>query len=112
MAAFDKSIKPKGVTPADTTETIIFTAGTDSPAGQDVQVLVNACPIGDVAVATSIGITPSGGSRFWIVFEESVSATNPIVGLGPWFLQPGDEIVGQIASAGNVTVSVTGSRSS
>jgi hypothetical protein len=113
MGAFDKVFPPKGVTPADTNETALFTAGTDSTSAQEVSVMVDVVNVSGAGTpAVKVGITPSGGSVHWKVFDVEVAVGSPLLGLGPWPLNPGDAITVQTDTANAVTFSITGFESS
>lgn len=112
MGAFDTAFAPKALTPADINEATLFTAGTDSPGGKDVQLTVDVSVIGVSSVSVQVGILPSGGSVHWKVHNDAVEASNPLIGLGPWFLQDGDAIRVKSGAAYDVTFSCTGTNSS
>jgi hypothetical protein len=59
-----------------------------------------------------VGIIPSGGSVHWKLYNDAVATGDPLVGLGPWFLQNGDVIRVRSSVASAVTFSVSGTRSS
>ncbi len=112
MGAFDSAFKPKGLTPNNTLQATLFTVGVDSTSGQDVQVNINVSVIGSGSVDVRVGIIPLGGAVVWLMFDDAVAASNPVLGLGPLFLQAGDTIEVRTASANNVTFSVTGTETS
>lgn len=112
MGAFDTAFKPRALTPANTSVATLFTCGTHSPIGEDAQVNINASVIGTTTCLVRIGITPAGGTQFWIVHDDPVTADNPIIGLGPIFLQSGDSIDVRTSVANAVTFSVSGTNSS
>ena len=106
MAAFDTALTPVAATPANTSNAALFTASNDS------SVLVDAVNIGAVPVAIRIGITPSGGSVHWKVFDLSLPVAESALGFGPFFLQSGDAITVRTADADEITFSLTGVESS
>jgi hypothetical protein len=110
VSAYDTSFVPRALTPAGTTDVTLFTVGTNCPSA-DAQVLINATTIGAVSPNIRIGITPSGGSTFWVIRDVNLAVGDPIAGLGPYFLKDGDAIEVQTASPSDVTFSVTGSYS-
>lgn len=113
MGAFDTVFNARGLTPNNTIEATLFTVGVDSAAGEDAQVNVNVSVVGSLAVSVRVGFTPAAGSpTIWVLFDDNVEAGDPIVGLGPLFLQPGSKIQVRTADANNVTFSVTGTNSS
>jgi len=112
VGAFDTVFKPRGLTPNSTLQATLFTVGTDSPAGEDCQALVNVSVVGTAAINVRVGVIPSGGSVIWLMYDDAVESANPVIGLGPLFLQSGDTIEVRTDSANNVTFSVTGTSSS
>lgn len=103
MAAFDTAITPVQSTPANTSNATLFTASADT------SVLVDVANIGAAgAVAVRVGITPSGGSVHWKLFDVVVSQNDSILALGPWFLQTGDAVTVRTADADEITFSLTG----
>jgi hypothetical protein len=107
MAAFDTAITPTQSTPANTSNATLFTASADT------SVLVDAVNIGTTdEVAIRIGITPSGGSVHWKVFDTLLDAPDSLLALGPWFLQTGDAVTVRTADADEITFSLTGVESS
>lgn len=102
MAAFDTAITPVASTPADTNNATLFTASADT------SVLVDAVNIGAVPVTIRIGITPSGGSVHWKVFDLSLPVAESALAFGPWFLQSGDAVTVRTADADEITFSLTG----
>jgi len=106
MAAFDTAITPTASTPADTNNATLFTASADS------SVLVDAANIGTGAIAVRVGITPSGGSVHWKVFDLVIPAAESVLALGPWFLQSGDAVTVRTDTADDATFSITGVASS
>jgi hypothetical protein len=107
MAAFDTAITPVASTPANTSNATLFTASADS------SVLVNAVNIGSTAgVTLNIGITPSGGSVFWIIEDGVLDAGQSYLSVGPLFLQSGDAVTVQTDDADEITFSLTGVESS
>lgn len=103
MAAFDTSITPVASTPASTANATLFTASADTSVLVDVAVITAATTLN-----VRVGITPSGGSVHWMVFDMPVEVGNPIGSLGPYFLQNGDAVTVRTDSANNVTFSLTG----
>jgi hypothetical protein len=112
MGAFDRSFKPKALTPGSTTEATLFTAGTDSTAAQDCQVVVDISNISTATATARVGILPVGGSVHWKIYDDPVAPDNPLIGVGPWFLQAGDIIRVRTSVANALTFSVTGTNSS
>ena len=112
MGAFDSAFQPIGLTPSNTTEATLLDVGTDTTSGQDVQCLVNVSVIGGSSVDVRVGILPSGGSVSWILYDDPVAADNPVIGLGPFFLQPGDQVRVLTQTASAVTFTATGTESS
>lgn len=106
MAAFDTSLTPVSSTPANTSNATLFTSTSDS------SVLVDVANIGAVPVAVRVGVTPSGGSVHWKIFDMSIPVADAILGLGPWFLQSGDAVTVRTADADEITFSLTGVRTS
>ena len=102
MAAFDTSLTPVASTPANTSNAALFTASADS------SVIVDAANIGTALVAVRIGITPSGGSVHWKLFDVPIDPANALIGLGPWFLQTGDAVTVRTDTADDATFSLTG----
>jgi hypothetical protein len=107
MAAFDVALEPVAVTPANTSDATLFTASADS------SVLVDAANIGSTdGVTVRIGITPSGGSVHWKVFDTIVDSGQSLLSLGPWFLQVSDAVTVRTDDADEITFSLTGVESS
>ncbi len=106
MAAFDTALTPTAVTPAATTNTTLFTASFDS------SVLVDVANIGGSAIAVRVGVTPSGGSVHWKLYDLSIPAGESALSIGPWFLQNGDAVTVRTDTANNAVFSLTGVRSS
>ena len=102
--AFNISITPAAVTPTGTTNTTLFTAAADT------SVMVDVCNIGTGTVKVRVGITPSGGSVHWKVYDLALIAGDSAMNLGPWFLQNGDTVTVRTDTANAVTFSVTGVR--
>lgn len=112
MGAYDTAFQGKGLIPTVTTETVFFTAGTDSDTRQ-CQVNVNACPIGAGSVNGYIGIRFQGaGSTFWLVHNRAITKTDPLIGLGPIYLKVGDQIRVQASIINEMSFSATGTRDS
>lgn len=105
MAAFDTAITPVAITPSNTTITDLFTASADTA------VIVDVANILTVALAR-VGIVPSGGSVFYVLYDVNVPAGDAITGIGPLFLQNGDKIQGRTSVNSALTFSVTGVKSS
>jgi hypothetical protein len=106
MAVFDTALTPVSSTPANTSNAALFTAAADS------SVLVYAVNIGAANLTVRIGITPSGGSVHWKVFDYLVIPTASLVSLGPWFLQVGDAVTVRTSVANDAVFSLTGVESS
>lgn len=102
MAAFDTAITPAASTPADTNNATLFTASADT------SVLVDVANIGADPIEVRVGITPSGGSVHWKVYDAQVPVGNPILGLGPWMLQSGDAVTVRTDTADDAVFSLTG----
>lgn len=103
MAVFDTAITPVSSTPANTSNATLYTAGADT------SVLVDVANIGVTdGVLVRVGITPSGGSVHWKIFDVSLDASDSILGLGPWFLKNGDAVTVRTADADEITFSLTG----
>lgn len=102
MAAFDTAITPVAVTPANTSDTTLFTAS------DDTSVSVNSTNIGASSIAVRVGITPSGGSVFWVAFDVPVPTGQAFLGIGPLFLQIGDAVTVRTGTANDATFSLTG----
>lgn len=107
MAAFDTALTPVAVTPANTSNTTL-----DPDNNADAFIYVDAVNIGAVPVAIRIGITPSGGSVHWKVFDLTLPATESALAFGPWFIQAGDVVTVRTADADEITFSLTGTESS
>lgn len=103
--AFNVSITPTASTPANTANTTLFTAASDTSA------MVDVANIGTGTIKVRVGITPSGGSVHWKVYDLPVAAGESALNLGPWFLQTGDAITVRTDTANDATFSVTGVRS-
>lgn len=101
MAAFDTAITPAFSTPANTSNATLFTATADT------SVLVDAANIGAGALTVRIGITPSGGSVHWKLFDIPLPVGDGI-DRGPWFLQSGDAVTVRTSVANDATFSLTG----
>lgn len=106
MAAFDTALTPVSNTPANTSNASLFTASADS------SVLVDVANIGSGTVAVRVGITPSGGSVHWKLFDVEIPSANALLGLGPWFLESGDVVTVRTDTADDATFSLTGVESS
>lgn len=102
MAAFDTALTPVASSPANTSNATLFTAGDDS------SVLVNAANLTAVPVAIRVGITPSGGSIFYLLYDLVIPANDSIEPYGPFFLQSGDAVNVRTGTADSVTFSLTG----
>lgn len=105
MPAFDTAITPTSVAPADTNNATLFTAQTDS------SVLVDVANIGAASISVRVGITPSGGSVHWKVYDLAIGPGDSALSIGPWFLQANDAITVRTNTANNAVFSVTGVRS-
>lgn len=112
MGAFDTAFTPKSVAPANTTETALFTAGTDSTASQDVSCLVDVANIGSASIDVRVGVKPSGGSTHWKLYDKPVPAGDALLGIGPLILESGDAIQVRTDTADDAVFSVTGVESS
>ena len=108
MGAFDTSFKPQSVTPANTSEQAMFIVGAGDIPAANLQCLINVNVITSATPNIHLGIRPSGGGTFWILFDDPVSPDNPLLGIGPLFLQDGDSIRVQTDDADEVTFSATG----
>ena len=106
MAAFDTAITPVASTPANTSNTTLFTASADT------SVLVDATNIGASAITVRVGITPSGGSVHWKLYDVSIPSADAVLAIGPLFLQSGDAITVATGTADDMTFSLTGVESS
>ena len=102
MAAFDTSLTPVAATPANTNDATLFTATDDS------SVLVDAANIGSAALQVRIGITPSGGSNAWRIFDTIIEAGDALLRYGPVFLQSGDAVVVRTSVANDAVFSLDG----
>ncbi|MDZ7742984.1 MAG: hypothetical protein U5Q03_14930 [Bacteroidota bacterium] len=102
MAAFDTAITPVSSAPANTSKATLFTASADS------SVLVDVANIGTGEVAVRVGITPSGGSVHWKMFDYVIPVANSYVGLGPLVLQSGDAVTVRTDTADDAVFSLTG----
>ncbi len=100
--AFTNSITPTAVTPGTTADTTLYTAGGDT------SVMVDVCNIGTAAARVRVGITPSGGTVHWKVYDLPVGVGDSALNLGPWFLQNGDAVTVRTDTASGVTFSLTG----
>jgi len=105
MPAFDTAITPTAVTPANTNNATLFTAVADT------SILVDVANIGTTTIAVRVGITPSGGSVHWKVYDLAIPANEAALSLGPWFLANGDAVTVRTNTANNAVFSVTGVRS-
>lgn len=106
MAAFDTALTPASSTPANTSNASLFAASADS------SVLVDVANIGSAQVAVRVGITPSGGSVHWKLFDVEIPAADSLLALGPWFLENGDAVTVRTDTADDATFSLTGVESS
>lgn len=102
MAAFDTALTPVAATPANTSETTLFTASADS------SVLVEATNIGSGAIEVRVGVTPNGGSVHWKLYDTIIPAQDAMISMGPWFLQNGDAVIVRTDTANDATFSLTG----
>lgn len=105
MAAYDISLTPVAVTPANTSDTTL-----DPDNTGDAFVYVDATNIGASTYLVRLGITPNGGSVHWKVFGFPLPPGEAL-DRGPWFLQAGDVVTVGTSSANNVTFSLTGTES-
>ncbi len=108
MGAYDTSFKPQSVTPANTSEQSMFTVGAGDIPAADVQCLIDVTIITGATPDIRVGIRPNGGGTFWKLHDVPVTPGNPLLGIGPWFLQDGDAIRVQTDDADEVTFSATG----
>lgn len=106
MGAFDTAITPVSAAPGDTNNAALLTASADT------SVLVDVANIGSGAVGVRVGITPSGGSVHWKLFDTAVPAGDSILGIGPLFLESGDAITVRTDTADDAVFSATGVESS
>lgn len=106
MAAFDTAITPVFSSPTNTSNATLFTAGFDTA------LLVVVTNLTALQVAVKVGVTPSGGSVHWLMFEFAIPANDATDPIGPIFLQDGDAITVQTATANAITFSASGVRSS
>lgn len=107
MAAYDTSLTPVAVTPANTSDTTL-----DPANSTDAFVYVDVANIGTDPIAVRVGITPSGGSVHWKLFDVVVPATDALSSFGPYFIQPGDVVTVRTDTADDATFSLTGAESS
>lgn len=118
MAAFDTALTPVGVTPSTMGDTTL-----DPGQSDDCSVLVDVALIdstspgspGDLDQALiRVGITPSGGSVHWKIFDAPIrfQAGDDLGSLGPYFLQVGDVITVGTDAPNDTTFSLTGVESS
>lgn len=114
MAAFDTALTPVSVTPATTADTTL-----DPGQSDDCSVLVDVSLIASTSpgspgeldqVLVRVGITPSGSSVHWKVFDAPIrfQAGDDITALGPYFLKVGDVVTVGADVADVVTFSLTG----
>lgn len=106
MAAFDTAITPVAATPANTSNATLFTASADT------SVLVDVANIGVATIAVRIGITPSGGSVHWKLYDIEIQVADAIGSLGPYFVQSGDVVTVRTDTADDAVFSLTGVESS
>lgn len=106
MAAFDTPITPTSAAPANTSNATLFTASAAT------SVLVDVANIGAAGIAVRVGVTPSGGSVHWKVFDGPILDGDALLGLGPWFLESGDAVTVRTDTADDAVFSVTGVESS
>lgn len=107
MAAFDTAIAPSTSAPADTNNATLFTASADT------SVLVDVVNIGTTgAIEVRVGITPSGGSVHWKIYDESIPLKDGIPSIGPWILRNGDAVTVRTDTANDAVFSLTGVASS
>lgn len=106
MPAFDTAITPASSEPANTSNATLFTASADTA------VLVDVANDGSSTIAVRVGITPSGGSVHWKVYDLPISASDGVTSLGPWFLQNGDAVTVRTNTANDAVFSLTGVESS
>lgn len=106
MPAFDTAITPVASSPTNTSNAVLFTASGDT------SVLITAANLTALPVAVRIGITPSGGSIFYVVYDLAIPANDAVEPYGPFFLQTGDTVDVRTATANAVTFALTGVESS
>lgn len=114
MGAFDQALTPVDVTPSTTADTTLDPGHTD-----DCSVLVDVSLIASTSPGSPgeldqalvrVGITPSGGSVGWRVFDAPIrfQAGDDFGSLGPYFLQVGDVLTVGADLVDAVTFSLTG----
>jgi len=101
MATWDTAIAPVSVTPSDTNNATLFTASAAT------LVTVTAANLTDAAVEIRIGITPSGGSVHWKVYDFALPGGESLE-LGSYPLRSGDAVTVRTASANDVEFSAVG----
>lgn len=106
MAAFDTALTPVSSAPANTSNATLFTATADS------SVLVDVANIGSASINVRVGITPSGGSVHWKLYDLLISSANSVLGIGPLFLENGDAVTVRTDTADDAVFSLTGVESS
>lgn len=106
MPAFDTALEPIAATPANTSNATLFTAGADS------SVMIDVANIGAAALLARVGVTPSGGSNAWRIFDLIVQPGDPFLRYGPIFLQVGDAVVVRTDTANVAVFSLDGVESS
>lgn len=106
MAAFDTALTPTSSAPANTSNATLFTASADS------SVMVDVANIGSATVAVRVGVTPSGGSVHWKLYDVTIPTGDALAGLGPWFLENGDAVTVRTDTADDAVFSLTGVESS
>lgn len=108
MAAFDTALTPVSATPADTNNATLFTASADS------SVLVDVTNTGAAEIQVRVGVTPSGGSVHWKVYDApiGVGVGDDLGSLGPYFLQSGDAVTVRTDTVNDAVFSLTGVESS
>jgi hypothetical protein len=102
MAAFDTSITPTFDTPSGTSNSTLYTAGGDT------SVLVTAANLSDSPVAIRVGVTPSGGSVGWAIYDVIVPPYDAIDPFGPIFLSSSDAVIVRTASASDIAFGCSG----
>lgn len=106
MAAFDTALTPATSAPANTSDTVLFTATADS------SVLIDVTNIDVATIKVRIGIAPAGGATHWKLFDVDIPNGNPLNAIGPWFLQATDEVTVRTDTANDAVFSLTGVESS
>lgn len=101
MATWDTAIEPVSVTPADTNNATLLTATAAT------LVTVTAANLTPDTVEVRVGITPSGGSVHWKVYDFALPGGESLE-LGSYPIRNGDAITVRTAVAGDVEFSAVG----